>query len=351
MRSLYNIINEVQINNMFEHIDSNLICESLQSSILQDIVKQIKDDEQDKKKAAEVRGYSFVSSSTSFKKIFGGRMSNVKWNEVKDSDFEISKADFDKENKKEVKARNEMIKKLRVIVKNDANAIAILKNPKTGKFAFVYDIWGDVIRIYDNNRETGYRGRHGSLNQSEKLAYAEEMDIYYLDLRNLSSADIKRERSNRKYGAVAMYNEYELKQIAKENIKRYKEIIAKNKAERLAKSDNISKEVSEITQKVLEISEKINGDIIKYADCVSDLSSILSMIYDKRTYIPGNRCGTYKGVDGLLYCYANYISSKKDSLMGNYKDMYQKENTVYRSKIEELLEKIWNKIESLETKL
>lgn len=353
MKSLYSVINEVSINNMFNNIDSQIIFESLQSSILQDIVKQLKDHSKKDKEEKEKYGYSF-SNSTTFKALFGGRLQYVKWNEVKDSDFEISNANFDTDNKKKVKERNEMVKKLRAIVKNNSNAIAILRNPETKEFTFLYDNYGDVIRINNNSREYGYRGRRGTMTQAEKMEYANNRDIYYLDLSNFSTSEIRQERNNKKRDAIAMYSPDEIRDIAKNNIKRYKEIIAKNKAERLAKTDNISQEVSEITKKVLELSEKVNNDVIKYADCMYDMTSLLRMIYDRKVYTGydnRNRRSTYDGSNGLLYCYTKYLKSKKEALVGSYKDMYQKENTAYKKAIETLLEKIWEKIENLEAKL
>lgn len=351
MKSLYSVINEVSIYNMFDTIDTNIICESLQSSILQDIVKQIKDHAKKDKEEREKNGYSYTRSTT-FKALFGGRLGYTKWSEVKDSDFEISLANFDKENKKEVKARNEMLKKLRAIVKNNANAIAILKDPNTGKFTYVYDNYGDLNSINTNTRETGYRGRGGSLNQSEKMAYADGKDIYYLDINKFSTSDIRKERNDKKRDAIALYSPSEIRDIARDNIKRYKEIIAKNKAERMAKSDNISQEVSEVTKKVLELSEKVNSDVVKYADCIWDMTNLLTMIYDRKVHTGYHKGkSTYDGSVGLLYCYTKYIKTKKEVLTGSYKDMYQKENTGYKKAIETLLEKIWEKIEELEAKL
>ena len=351
MRSLYSVINEVSIYNMFETIDTNIICESLQSSILQDIVKQIKDHAKKDKEEREKNGYSYTRSTT-FRALFGGRLGNTKWNEVKDSDFEISLANFDKENKKEVKARNEMLKKLRAIVKNNANAIVILKDPNTGKFTYLYDNYGDLNNVNSNTREYGYRGRHGSLTQAEKMAYADGKDIYYLDINKFSTSDIRRERNDKKRDAIAMYSPDQIRDIARDNIKRYKEIIAKNKVERMAKTDNISQEVSEVTKKVLELSEKVNSDVIKYADCVWDMTKLLTMIYDRKVHTGYHKGkSTYDGSVGLLYCYTEYIKSKKEVLTGHYKDMYQKENTGYKKAIETLLERIWDKIEELEAKL
>ena len=120
----------------------------------------------------------------------------------------------------------------------------------------------------------------------------------------------------------------------------------------MAKTDNISQEVSEVTKKVLELSEKVNSDVIKYADCVWDMSKLLTMIYDRQVHTGYYKNkATYDGSTGLLYCYTQYIKSKKEALTGMYKDMYQKDNIGYKNTIETLLEKIWEKIEELEAKL
>lgn len=332
MKNLIENINENIIESMLASIDMNIIVESLQSSILIDLAKQMKQNAKD-------NSDSWYAKSSSFKNLFGRE--SIKWSEVTDDKFTIVTADAPE------KERKEMEKKVRKIIKNDIDAMAILRDPKSKEFTYLIDKWGGLRNIKTTSRITGNR-RNSDLNQKEKLSYLEGNDIYFLDLTGLDSWDIKHKRQEEKRGMIELDN-YALSEIARQNKERYKEIIAKNKAQKLAEEDNISELVNETIQRSMDIAAKVNKDVIKYADLLYPVEKMLLMIYDKQTY--DQKYHRLEGSDGLLKAYASYIHNKVNANKGSYSDMYQKDTEEALGRIKETIKKLDDLMDEIEEKL
>lgn len=332
MKNLIENINENIVESMLASIDMNIIVESLQSSILTDLAKQMKQNAKD-------NSDSWYAKSSSFKNLFG--RDSVKWSEVTDDKFTIVTVDAPE------KERKEMEKKIRKIIKRDINAIAILRGPKSKEFTYLIDNWGGLKNIKTASLIRGNR-RNSDLNQKEKLSYLEGYDIYFLDLTGLDSWDIIHKRQEEKRGMIELDN-WSLSEIAKDNIKRYKEIIAKNKAQKLAEEDNISELVNETIQRSMDIAAKVNKDVIKYADLLYPVEKMLLLVYDKQTW--NSRDRKTEGYDGLLKAYASYIHAKVHANKGSYTDMYQKDTEVALGRIKETIKNLDDLMDEIEEKL
>lgn len=331
MKTVIEAINENIVESMLHNIDNELLCESLQSSILMDIVKQMKVQAKDTSDSWYARSYSF-------KQLFG--QESVKWSEVTDDKFIIVAADAPE------KERKEMEKKVRKVIKQELDALVLLRGPKSKEFTYFITKWGSLKDIKRASRVT--HNRRTDLNQKEKLSYLEGYDIYFLDLTDLSAWDIKHKRNEEKRGMIEL-DKWSLEQIAKANIKRYKEIIAKNKAQKLAEEDNISELINETIQRSMDVAAKVNKDVIKYADLLYPIEKMLLMIYDKQTW--NSRDRKSEGTDGLLKAYASYIHAKVNANKGSYADMYQRDIEASLSRIKERIKELDNLMDEIEEQL
>lgn len=331
MKTVIEAINENIVESMLHNIDNELLCESLQSSILMDIVKQMKAQAKDTSDSWYARSYSF-------KQLFG--QESVKWSEVTDDKFIIVASDAPE------KERKEMEKKVRKVIKQELDALVILRGPKSKEFTYFITKWGSLKDIKRASRVT--HNRRTDLNQKEKLSYLEGYDIYFLDLTDLSAWDIKHKRNEEKRGMIE-FDKWSFDQIARENIKRYKEIIAKNKAQKLAEEDNISELINEAIQRSMDIAAKVNKDVIKYADLLYPVEKMLLLIYDKQTW--NSRDRKSEGNDGLLKAYASYIHAKVHANKGSYADMYQRDIEASLSRIKERIKELDNLMDEIEEQL
>ena len=269
MKSVFESIIDKSVNYLLEDIDTNLNCkevinESLASSILTEIANQIKS----YAKSSEAGWYA---KNQSFKAIFGSR--GIDWNKVTDDCFEIVKADATE------KERKAIYKKIRTLFREYTNDFAFVKNPTNNKFTYFINPSGRMFSINGWDEE-----RNGKLSQAAKLSYFDNKDVYFLHIPDtLTTHKLKRERNERQAGLIKPGDEWDLMQIAKQNVDRYKEIIAKNKANKMAENDNISELVNDIVTKAMELATTINKDVIKYAGLINKLTNLMSKIYDKQT--------------------------------------------------------------------
>jgi hypothetical protein len=333
MKNLIESINENIIESMLYNIESNIICESLQSSILTDIVKQMK--------AQSKNNDNWYAKSVTFKDMFGSL--NVIWSEVTDDNFEIITVDAPE------KERKNMEKKVRKILRDEINAMIFLRGPKSKKFEFIITSYGQVKSLTSGaNLTFKGRGGRGEITQKEKMNYLDGMDIYFLDLSKIQTWDIKKQRNETRAGMIEL-DDWALSQYARNNRERYKEIIAKNKAQKLVQNDNISELVNDAIQRSMEISTKINSDIIKYSDLVFPLTKVLELIYNKQTY--DKKDHQINGFDGLLKSYSSYIYAKSHATKGSYVDMYQRDTEKAMELIKEAIKRIDDLLDSIEEKL
>lgn len=349
MKQVLDYIHQFHIDLLFEKIDTKinfeLINESLKSSILMDLVKQLVNNK--RKKADDYYSYD----TPLFKDLF--TYEHIQWDKINDSDFELYEyIDETETDKKSLKLRNDGEKKVRSIIKGNFNGFVLLRNIKSKEFTYFINSYGSVYSC-NNGRLLSGSGKK-ELSIKYKMEIVKTHDIYLLDLSKFSSNSIRSKRYSEKTGMINM-DEHSFRKIAEDNVRRYKEIIAKHKSERMTKNDTIAEEVQEMVNKALEVTVKYNKDIVKYADLSYKIESLLRLIYNKETYVGR---GQSTGEVGLLTAFAYYMEYKRSALKNTvstnmYNSMHQYDNEKldkYKANIEESLEKIdslINEIESL----
>ena len=147
------------------------------------------------------------------------------------------------------------------------------------------------------------------------------------------------ERVNNRAGVIEPGNEIQYRNIARENIKRYKDIIAQNKANKDKGYEEISKIIETCLQRYMKATMVVNKNPDKYADSYYSLATMNEIISGRETY---GRAGTY-GQDGIMICYERYNESRvrvfKKSEYSN-KDYYMQNVKAYEKKIKELADKL-----------
>lgn len=289
MKSLVQFIKESKFDRDMQIIDTDIILESLKDPKLLKLAKYLKQFANKNK-----------NIDSSFANLFGRY--NVEWDKITESDWETIE-DYER-------AR----KAVRKIITNGKNSIATL--------ALITDENGKDIRYLISpitfidfkhgtnkyNYETGqYQYKEAPqvdhlMKQYEMLNYITDGCItYILDASKYQTTGSKRmERYDSKNGMVLQGDEYYYREVARKNIERYKKIIAQNKAERVAQKDNLSQEVKEVLNKILELNMKMVSNPTKYADCQYDLG--------KLSYEAYNGLSKAKSGNSLLYYYNEYVS-------------------------------------------
>lgn len=339
MKSVFESIINKSVNYLLEDIDTNINCkkvitESLSSPILTEIANQIKS----YAKGSEAGWYA---KNQSFKAIFGSR--GIDWNKVTDDCFEIVKSDASE------KERKAIYKKIRTLFREYTNDFAFVKNPTNNKFTYFINPSGQIYSINGWNEE-----RKSKLSQAAKLSYFDNRDVYFLHIPDmLTTHKLKIERNKRKEGLIKPGDEWDLMQIAKQNVDRYKEIIAKNKATKMAENDNISELVNDIVTKAMELATIINKDVIKYADLINKLTNLMSKIYDKETYTGKTYSHSrYSGENGLLYSFTSYIKYKSYTLNNkDFIDMHKRDMESALKQIKKMINECEDIIEEIENNL
>jgi len=320
MINLLDTIKETIIIEEFKLINAEIINESLNCKLLQDLARQLykgrKEDQErlDKEYEDEVnKGYKYASKNTSqnkiFKQIFGNE--NILWDKITDKDIEEYPATEDE------KEQRKMDKKIREVIKG-TKKILISKN-KDGEFTYFIDCWGSVYNLkkgtswnlHQGSRVSGYRGK--DIPQYEKIDLIKGQTIYIIDYSSFERAKIQGERNRAKSGRIMMDPE-SLKRIAEQNIERYKKIIRDNKAKHINNDELINK-CKKIINQVASYATMIAKDPIRHADLIADVSQLTKYIYDTKVYHSPKSYkdkGWYSGVDGILPMMMKYTKTLSD---------------------------------------
>ena len=333
MRQLTDIIKYNLFESFMRNIDEEIINESLQSSILQQLAKQLK--------PFGSKNNNNYWNNKSFSGIFGSL--NVAWDKITDNDFEKYEAG-DKAGIKKARA---------VLASGDKwiNAVILFPNAdgKTfdsmicyrGYVNFKEHKWDYEINSYKEQPSRDFE----TYKQKWIKEDCEQKDFYILEIKDFEVYDIRGQRNSAKLGSFIPGDAYYYKKVAEENVERYKKIIAKRKAERAAKEDNIAQQVQEIVNKVLELSAKAATNPDKFVDIQYRIAYLLENIYSTSRW-DSKRGQT--GTDGLLYLFKNYLSNHlsmaKDGGYGFERSAQDKTKT----QIEKCIENINKRIEEIE---
>ena len=232
----------------------------------------------------------------------------VPWDEIDSSNVkEYTKMDA----KEKAKARNI------ISGRDDIRGIILLRNSKD---EYTHIIHKKEI-LYLNPDTYSYRYSWGpgwSDEKTTELMYyvdrADSMVIISWDWNMTNKRYLKRkERGDARAGMVLNTPEY-YESVARENLDRYKKIIAQNRANKMndAEFDKIDEDVEAIVQKTLQLTIEYrkkakSGDKNQGIWDAGRIENLNRDIYDKKVYVGYNRGRDgYSGSNGLLPLYAEF---------------------------------------------
>ena len=341
MKSLHDSIIDYFISESLDKIDQEIIYEKLNAQVLRDVVKQLKniraEDQAKINKEMEIEGNHFWGNSKSkmqlFKNIFGsGYYSRtIEWDKITDDDITVVNADEWNDPKKAKKLEQE----IRQIIQSKQDKLIFSKNGN--KFEYVLFPGGDTLYLFIKNDGYSYYNRKTpgdstmvrrsvrssvDLKQADKIALFVGKDLYIIDnitTRKNEYRDKLSDRFNSKQGMI-LFDEQSLKQIARDNLERYKKIIAQNKAaEENNQNDALMKKAGAVIEKIAHLASLVARDPIINADMVEPINVLCQYVYQERTYVPStryNKSGYYTGKEGLLpnlMKYSKAVLSTKSS--------------------------------------
>lgn len=346
MENLSRYIEDQFIIDQFSYIDADIITESLNCKLLQDLAKQLRQQRKiEKTKNPDLRYFQ----NASFKNIFSN---TIRWDKITNDDISI----YYNEN-------NDADKMVRKVIQQKTPAFLIIQDPETKDFEYAILTWGRVINLKDrtNGNHSSYAYNAGKtldvrisarnwrdlpLNDKLELTHGKTLYFINIDGKYEEISDLHRERYQAKTGIVLL-DETSLKHLAEKNIERYKAIIAKRHAEN-DNNDELIDEAHSIITLVSDLATKVAKDPIKNADLISPLSQITLYIYDERQYVSpsrGYKNGYYSGVNGILPMMMKYIEYKEKTAKNGekyYNDSlktYKKELANSINKAKELIKK------------
>ena len=330
MKNINEFIKDYFIQEELAEIDANIVCESFNCQLLKDLAKQLKDQKDNEKKKndeeykAKLKEYEengwgkpyhdTHTYSQNFKQIFGGYYGNIEWYKVKDDDISKIPASEDVNKKAD--------KDVRDVLKGKKDAIILIKDKDDKNFEYVIFNWGNMFAL----KENGYRSHAGSrlgsgngrswrdLSQKDKIELCQNKNLYFIDTTNLKVEWSKKhnDRYNQKQGII-MFDPESLSRIAQENIKRYKEIIRKNQANRI-NNDALFDECEKIIKRASELATEVAKNPVVNADLIEDVSNLSLWIYDKQysEYSKWEKKYVTRGVPGILPLMVRYSRLVKD---------------------------------------
>lgn len=169
-------------------------------------------------------------------------------------------------------------------------------------------------------------------------------EIIIIELGNeLRSYQKHGDRVKSREGMIRPGDESQYRDIARANIRRYKEIIAQNKMNKDKTYEEITNLVNKALQSYLKAATLLHKDPVKYADSIYSLQVAGDYINGRASYDRGK---TY-GKNGIMYFYEHYNRSyaqmhKQSTAFGVDKDYYYKNLKSCETQIRELCKKFEN---------
>lgn len=348
MKSLVTFVNENMLNEYFEGINAEIVCEALKDPKLQTLAKQLRDCGSKNK-----NGWN----NKSFSGIFG--RFNVAWDEITEADW----IEFNCEDAKEAANAKRTVRKCITGRANTIFGISLVsKDGENIDYLITYN--GSVIDFnakgYAYNYETGKSElKHApkeehNLRQYETLSFLENAKkVWVLDLKALGEKNdnlVQKQRNRRdsQSGMVLQGDEQYYKKVAQDNVERYKKMIAKAKAEKAAKEDTIAKDVQEIVNKVMQLSVDVAANPVKYADVSYRVCSIIESVYSTKRY--DSKHGP-SGSNGLLTLFKSYLDNHMDMAKNGGYGFQRDSQAGYKKDIVDKIEQIKKQIADIEEKI
>lgn len=369
MKNINEFIKDYLIQEELREIDATIICESFSCQLLKDLAKQLKDqkDNENKKneeeyqkklKEYEERGWGkpYHDSHTysqNFKQIFGGYYGNIEWHKITD-DYITRIEGSDKQDKK-------FDKEIRDVLKASKSAIILIKDKEDKDFEYVIFTWGNMVDLKGHGYSSHPGTRLGSgsgrswkdLSQRDKIELCQNKILYFIDTSKLKIdwQNKHNDRYNQKQGII-MFDPDSLRQIAEDNIRRYKEIIRKNKAKR-ENNDALIDECKTLIEKAAELSTEVAKNPIANADLIDEVSHLCVWIYDKQytEYSKYEKKYVTRGVPGILPSLIAYSKLVNDlSKDGGYSHQQDEFNRV-KQNLQKAVDQAKKWIQKIEDKM
>lgn len=297
-------------------IADEVINESFQASILTALAKRIKDVEsKNREKDAEAakrwheQGYSGTPSKSakSFASIFGpltetsygGKKTGIrglKWSEIKDSDFKQYKGD-DKEFVKFLKSvyAKKAIADMIVCAPGTKDIVAFIQGyAKTlgdvRVYIFETDGWrnGEHAKIPGIKEKTAKKYKYDvrPLKVNETLELIKDFDIYVLEITESMIKDydeLSKTRLKSQEGVVN-YDDWSLKNLAKQQQARYKAMVEEIKAKKLQADPNVYfDEIKQTNEEAMSLFQKVisKPENMDVRFDISELMRYMSYTYEE----------------------------------------------------------------------
>ena len=330
---------------ILEYINDNLyaelmINESFSSSILREISKQFNDRITKNHEKRGLEKYSSADVTSTFRAVFGKRF-GIGWDKITDDDFTKYKKDDE-----------EGLKLVRAICSNRSNhfkgLVILLNDDKNADIKYLGALMSGPCYFSFNSNYTIAGGKY--IKPGEALDYLTN-EYYLIDLTKFVEDKKIKQRDINKSGAFNIFNdeetrEWEYKRILEINKERYKQYVAKVKAQKDA-DDGMAEKVSEYINKIMEITTKMSKDPMKYAKYEYEVGYLIDLLQDQRRYNPSVKPGKgyYSGKDGLLLVYKEYIKLKLANAKGSSFGFQREDYLKTKEKLDLIFKDIDSKLE------
>lgn len=268
------------------------------------------------------------SKGSNFKKILGDT-AGMLLDKITSKDVEVYR--WPKNIDAGVKAANQIISGRKngfVVLMNDENEYEFII---CGKTRINMDKWS-----YFGSKTHGVPSTE-LINQCKK---AHEIIVFYS--KGFSSSDLKYERITGRNGMIKNTEEQN-KQIARENVERYKKLAAQMRANKDKDFEEIDRQVEDIIMRVLKASQMSHRNPDKIDSY--KIRSLNEWIYDERKW--SSKSHSAYGKDGLLRVYSKYTEYFQDVRKGNAYNFQIDGLKSCKEKLIDIIKKIDNELKSL----
>ena len=329
------------VSEKLDYIDNTLLCESLQAKVLKDVAKQLLD-QINKEKEGKDSSYRYWISNKGFHEIFS--KIPCEWDKITDDDI-------DKIEVPEDPVKNDKI--VRAVIRKNTTSLILAYDENEKKFKYAIASPGDrgVVYLYPAGYmkagdTTGSR-RH-DLSEKEKVEMFRGLTLYVIkDFKKYvdNKLKINTDRRNSREGMIYM-DPTSMREYARKNIERYKEIIADKKFKELD-NDDLLDDVNLVLQKISEIVTIVAKDPVTYADSIRDVTNLNLMAYDTPKY--DSKSGRSYGQTGLLSLLSSYIEKYEWYGPGSKRSFYSNSDSGYKqiTVVKDQLERQLNKAKQL----
>lgn len=336
-----------EFNETMNEIELDMVLESFQCSILQEIRAQIESIKAEyKKKKEEIDSQEWEKEwqkprlqqpPYDFNKMFV--FNSVMWDKITDDQVKEFTQDS-----------QEGAKLVKRICSNRSNSIPgmIVLASSDPKYKFngiiLKDSWN--IRYYSLTSKYG-SSNNKEIKPSEAVTWLTPK-YWTIEIHDDQLAgQLKNERAKARFGSIKMGDPEEYKNIAQANFERYKRLAEKKRIEK-ASDDGIYDKVMDYVQKVMDVAEKFAKEPIKYASKEYNIQMLLDLIGDRQRYDSGSR-KSY-GKDGLIYLFNQYLNAKLRMAKGEGSKYVKEDYEKSKKLISGMLEKIDKMISDIEHK-